>query len=72
MNLENKFNSWFYNDDYPVEGQNRSGYIRDNVDLTVLSNKDYWIRQAFMHGALAQLDVLVEVGIKRILESKPK
>lgn len=72
MNLENKFNSWFYDESYPVEGQNRSGYIRDNVDLTVLSNKDYWIRQAFMQGARAQLDVLVDTEIKRILESKPK
>ena len=72
MNLENKFNDWFYNDDYPVEGQNRSGYMRDWVDMKTISVRDYWMREAFMHGARAQLDVIVEAEIKQILESKTK
>jgi hypothetical protein len=72
MNLENKFNDWFYNEDYPVEGQNRSGYMRDWADMKTISVRDYWMREAFMYGARAQLDLIVDAEIKQILESKPK
>jgi hypothetical protein len=56
MNLTKRFNEWMYLDVYPVEGQNRSCFIRDNTDLSVLANRDYWMRAAYMAGAQAQLE----------------
>jgi hypothetical protein len=50
FNLNREFVRWFYEDEYPQHGYNRSGVMSMHNQLSVL-DRDYWMREAFKQGA---------------------
>jgi hypothetical protein len=50
FNLDREFVRWFYEDEYPQFGSNRSGVMSTSDPLNTLE-RDYWMRQAFKQGA---------------------
>ena len=54
LNLDREFIRWYYEEQYPEQGSNRSmchgSAFNFNPDVTM---RDYWMRQAFKQGAEA-------------------
>lgn len=50
--LDREFVRWFYEDEYPQLGSNRSGVMSASDPLNTLE-RDYWMRQAYKAGANA-------------------
>jgi hypothetical protein len=49
-NIGREFNQWFFDEQYPELGSNRAQvYMTGNPGNS--SNRDYWMRQAFVAGA---------------------
>jgi hypothetical protein len=49
-NITREFNQWFFDEQYPELGSNRAQvYMTGNPGNK--SNRDYWMRQAFVAGA---------------------
>ena len=49
-NITREFNRWFFDEQYPEMGSNRAQvYMTGNPGNK--SNRDYWMRQAFVAGA---------------------
>lgn len=54
LNLDREFIKWFYEDQYPDVGSNRSTVMDHPQNIpTAVSWKDYWMREAFKQGAKA-------------------
>lgn len=54
FNLDREFIKWFYEDQYPDLGSNRSMVMDSPQSIpTAVSWKDYWMREAFKQGARA-------------------
>jgi hypothetical protein len=53
-NITRQFNQWFFDEQYPELGSNRAQvYMTGNPGNK--SNRDYWMRQAFVAGANSML-----------------
>ena len=50
FNLNREFVRWFYEDEYPQFGSNRSEVMRHGEPHSVVE-RDYWMREAFKQGA---------------------
>lgn len=51
FNLDREFIKWYYEEQYPEQGSNRS-QVQAMGQVTV-DTRDYWMRLAFKQGALA-------------------
>lgn len=52
MSLHKKFVKWFYDDVYAEPNHNRNGWMRDYADHSNPDHRNYWMREAYMAGAV--------------------
>lgn len=55
--IEREFNSWFYDEAFPLENSNRSQVFTANMNNNPTQNdRDYWMRQAFTAGYMTAVN----------------
>lgn len=54
LNLDREFIRWYYEEQYPEQGSNRSMVHGSGFSpVANVSMRDYWMRESFKHGAQA-------------------
>jgi len=57
FNLDREFIQWYYEEQYPEQGSNRSQCHASSIAFTPnVETRDYWMREAFKQGAQAMWD----------------
>jgi hypothetical protein len=49
--LDREFIKWFYEENYPEQGNNRAQYQLTGMPNVHINIRDYWMRQAYKAGA---------------------
>jgi hypothetical protein len=58
--LDKKFVEWFYDEVYAEPNHNRNGWMREYCDLQNPDHRNFWMRSAFLAGAVEGRKLCIE------------